>query len=199
MLLFGHLGITAGVARLGSIALFGATRRSGISGPSDNITRVKGQSAAAWARLVDYRFVLVGSLLPDIVDKSMWLAFGSSASLSGRGYAHTLLFGLLLLAVGLVLFKYKKSWLLVLSLSSFGHLVLDQMWNKPVVLIWPLLGPVPREPTTGWWACILEALLSRPDVYIPEIIGVIVVSWLAYKVLKDKGMGSFLKQRLSGN
>jgi hypothetical protein len=193
MLLFGHLGITVGVARLGTALSRASRRSSAISVPADDPGQTKGQSTSAWTGSVDYRLVLIGSLLPDIIDKSVWLGFVSNAWLSGRGYAHTLLFSLLLLVGGMVLFKYKKPWLVVLSLSSLGHLVLDQMWGRPVVLLWPLLGPMPKEPATGWWARILEALLSRPDVFIPEIIGVLVVSWLAYRVVKGKGIGRFFR------
>ncbi|OPX76928.1 MAG: hypothetical protein A4E44_00252 [Methanosaeta sp. PtaB.Bin018] len=58
----------------------------------------------------------------------------------GRIFAHTLLF-LLVLAVLAVCFK--DIWLASLSAGVLAHLALDAMWNTPVILLRPLLGPFP--------------------------------------------------------
>ncbi len=150
MLLFGHIGITAGVVKLG-IVIGGKRLRpqflaDGIKQGIDSI---------------DYRIVLLGSLLPDIVDKPVWFLLGNGTSLSGRDYAHTLLFHLILLIGGLVLIRYSRPWLSIITLSSFMHLIFDQMWNSPVVLLWPLLGPFPELETVGWLSNLIQALFSQ--------------------------------------
>jgi len=204
MLLFGHTGITAGVVKACEILIsmnspvsqyqpdsslkFATVIRRVRSRLCDLLDGVKGRIGP-----IDYRLVLLGSLLPDIIDKPIFLLMGSRVSLSGRGYAHTLLFNLILLISGLFLIRYRKSWLLILSLSSFMHLILDRIWDYPVVLFWPLLGPFPKGEITGWLSNMFRWLLSSPDVYIPEIIGLVIVLLFAYRIVKGKSVISFIR------
>lgn len=153
--------------------------------------------AARISRLgrIDYRMVLLGSLLPDIIDKPIFLLLGNSASLSGRDYAHTLLFNLILLTGGLLLVRAAKRWLLFLSLASLAHLVFDQIWRNMETMLWPLLGGLTRGETSTWMPGIWSGLLT-PGVYIPEIIGLVILGMLAYRVIKIRGIRRFL---LTGN
>ncbi len=176
MLLFGHAGVTTGIVKVSDI--LAARVKYGDAG------RISG---------LDYRLVFLGSLLPDIIDKPVWLLVGNSASLSGRDYAHTLLFQLALLIGAAVMIRFGKPWLLILSVASLLHLVFDQMWRSPAALFWPLLGPLPKEERTGWIPEILQALFSQPEVYIPEIIGLIIVLLLAGRVASKKNVLSFIK------
>ncbi len=205
MLFFGHLGITAGVSKACDI-LLSMTKSGGGYQLSDDIgsrlviSRERSDLRHLISRiqagigLIDYRLVLLGSLLPDIIDKPVFLLIGGSASLSGRDYAHTLLFNLALFVSGMVLFRYRKPGLLIISLSSFMHLILDQIWNSPVVLLWPLLGPLPHGETSGWLADRFQGLFLYPQVYIPEIIGLLVILLFTYRILKNKGVLNFLKK-----
>ena len=89
---------------------------------------------AGWR--IDYRLVILGSLLPDIIDKPLefWL-------LHSRSIGHTLLFANLLILLGLTAMgsaRLRAS--LVLSISSAGHLLLDSMWEIPETILWPLYG-----------------------------------------------------------
>ena len=204
MLFFGHIGITAGVVK-GFDILVSVTRPGNSRQPDSKLrfgTVVGGEQlrlrylfSGIKSRLgsVDYRMVLVGSLLPDIIDKPVWFLAASDTSLSGRDYAHTLLFNLALFIGGLVLIRYRKSWLLIIWLSSFMHLIFDQLWNSPVVLLWPLLGPLPKKATVGWLSNIFQTLFVYPDVYIPEIIGLIIVLLFAYRFVRSKNVISFLR------
>ena len=209
MLFLGHIGITAGVVRAGSIlGSLASPGNSYNSGSSLNSGRVISSGRWYLRRLlsgikirlgsIDYRIVVLGSLLPDIIDKPIWLFVGSSLSLSGRDYAHTLLFNLILFIVGLVLIRVGKTWLLVISISSFAHIIFDQMWNCPIVLLWPLLGPLPEKETTGWLSKPLRALFSQPEVYIPEIIGVLIILLLVCRLVKKKNVTSFIKAGVIG-
>ena len=204
MLLFGHTGITAGVVKaydiLVSMTKHGNSYR--LDSSSKLGTVIAGEGSRPHYLLsgvedrigsIDYRVVLLGSLLPDIIDKPVWLLVTGDVSLSGRDYTHTLLFNLTLFIAGLVLIRYRKSWLLVISLSSFMHLILDQMWNSPDVLLWPLFGSLPKEETVGWWHNIFQALISRPEVYIPEIVGLLLTLLFAYRLVKRRGVAGFIK------
>ena len=82
---------------------------------------------------------MLGALLPDLLDKSLglWLA----SEISGRTFGHTLLFAVLLLVFSLFILGFTGSrGLLVLSLASAGHLLMDRMWEAPQTLFWPLYG-----------------------------------------------------------
>ena len=204
MLFFGHIGIAVGAAKACDIFL--SMAKPGNSQESDsrsNIATIIGRQQSrlylfrsrikSYVNPVDYHMVVLGSFLPDIIDKPVFLLIGNSASLSGRDYTHTLLFNLVLLIGGLVLIKYRKSWLLIISLSSFMHLILDQIWNSPVVLFWPLFGSLPKGETTGWLSDRLHDLFSSPEVYIPEIIGLVIVLLFAYRLVKRKYIISFIR------
>ncbi len=209
MLFFGHIGITAGIVKACDILV--STTKPDSSYQPDSSSRSGAVIAGERLRLyyllnrikgrigsIDYRMVLLGSLLPDIIDKSVWLSVSSSVWLSGRGYTHTLLLNLALFIGGLVLIRYKKSWLLIVSVSSITHLILDQMWNSPVVLLWPLLGPIPRAETVGWFSNIFQELLSHPETYVPEIIGLIIVLLFAYRLVVRKRVISFFRDGVVG-
>jgi len=209
MVFFAHIGITAGAAKACDIVL--SVAKPGNSQESDSQAKIVPVIGRQRLRLypllsriksridpIDYRMVLFGSLLPDIIDKPVFLLFGNNASLSGHDYAHTLLFNLVLLIGGLALMSYRKSWLLIISLSSFLHLILDQMWNGTVVLLWPLLGPLPKRETAGLVSDILHDLFSCPEVYIPEIIGFVIVLLFAYRLVKRKYIISFIRDGVTG-
>ena len=203
MLLLGHAAITAGIIKIGDIL-------SSMNRPLDNYypdsragasLAIRKKLLPFWRRIngirrqlgsIDYRLVLLGSLLPDIIDKPLWLAF-SDVSLSGRDYGHTFLFNIVLLICGLILIKYKKSWLLIIALSSIIHLILDQMWTNPVTLWWPLLGPLQREEITGWMSDIVQRLSSNPGTYIPEIIGLIIILLMGYGLIVRKNSIKFIR------
>ncbi len=204
MLLFGHIGITAGVVKAcdtlvsmsrpdnsyepGSNSRFGLVIRERRLRLHHLLSGIKGRTGS-----IDYRIVLLGSLLPDIIDKSLWLLAVGYIAPSGRGYAHTLLFNLALFICGLILVRYRKSWLLIISLCSFMHLIFDQIWNSPVVLLWPLLGPIPEKETVGWLFNIIQALFSQPSVYIPEIVGLVIVLLFAYRLMIRRSFISFIR------
>jgi inner membrane protein len=91
---------------------------------------------------LDYRLVIIGALLPDLIDRplGLWLlpdAFGSST----RALGHTLVFNSSLVLIALLLLRlggYRAP--LVLALASSGHLLIDMMWEVPQTLFWPWYG-----------------------------------------------------------
>ena len=194
MLLFGHIGITTGVVKAchslvsmsgpdssyepDSSSGFGIVIRNKRLSLHHLLSGIKSRIGS-----IDYRIVLLGSLLPDIIDKPLWLFAGSHFFFSGRGYAHTLLFNLVLFISALILIRYRKSGLLIISLCGFMHLIFDQIWNRPAVLLWPLLGAVPRDEIADWVPTMIQGLFSDPSVYIPEIIGLVIVLLFAYRVV----------------
>jgi membrane-bound metal-dependent hydrolase YbcI (DUF457 family) len=125
--------------------------------------------AANFAKRLDLAFVALGSLLPDIIDKPLGaFVFGTPAM--GRTFGHTLLF-LLLIAM---LAAYKRDISLAsLSAGVLSHLLLDSMWNSPVILLWPLLGgfPFAAHMSVVSYFEMLVVELRNPAILVPECIG----------------------------
>ena len=97
-----------------------------------------------WHLIQDRRVILVciaGSLLPDLIDKSLGLLFPAFLG-GGRTVFHSL--GLVFLLL-IVTFMFVQSSRRVLGVGFAGaillHQVLDQMWHEPANWFYPLLGP----------------------------------------------------------
>ena len=145
MFLLGHLGIGLGLAWLLS---WKSTTR------------------------IDYRLVLFGAILPDLIDKPLAYVTG----LDSRLWAHTFLFLFAILALSFV------PMLRGLRLLGFGvatHLLLDQMWNQPAIVWYPAYGwSFPMAPfDAGRW---FDTLLHDPYVQAGEIVGLAVLITFAW-------------------
>ncbi len=191
MLFFGHIGITVALFRAYDVlaakrAQVSSLREPGVAGSREHIPSSNSVSE------IDYRLPMIGAILPDLIDKPVWLLAGGGVAFSGRDYTHTLLFNLILLTGGLFFLAYRKRELFIISLSSLGHLVLDQLWNSPATLFWPLLGPLPPKSTTGFLGSLWQSL-HYPDIWVPELIGLAVLLPMAYHILKRKNTGSFIR------
>ncbi len=133
---------------------------------------------------VDYRLLLVGALLPDLIDKPLSLVLG----VAGRNLAHTFLFTLTLTFFFLILRSRPTlrsraalwvTFLLAFAIGSGTHLLLDRMWALPEILLWPFLGlPFPLEPFG--LLNLLEAY-QDPYVLIGDAVGAAVLGYMAWR------------------
>ena len=136
MFLLGHLGIGLGLAWL-----------------------------LAWTMpaKIDYRFVLFGAILPDLIDKPLGFVLG----LQTRLWAHTFLFLFGILALSFL------PPLRAFRLIGFGvatHLLLDMIWLQPNIVLYPLYGgyfPPAQFDVDRWF----EMLLHDPYTQIGEVVG----------------------------
>ncbi len=111
----------------------------------------------------DYRLVMIGALLPDVVDA----VFGGSALL------HSVLGSIALLAVVMLATIGHRSWrrhLIALPIGTFLHLVFDGAFTSAQAFWWPLAGGSVAErplPVTerGWWNLVLE------------LVGLAILAW----------------------
>lgn len=144
--------------------------------------------------LIDYRLVLLGSMLPDIIDKPLGGLVLRETLGNGRIYCHTLLFLLLFSGMGLFLwFTRRKSWLLVLAGGVFSHHVLDSMWLWPQTFLWPIYGwGFAKGDPAGWFWRWLESLFTKPHVFIPELIGAAILACFACKLIQRKNLREFI-------
>jgi hypothetical protein len=134
-------------------------------------------------RAIDYRLVVVGALLPDVVDAG----FGHPA------YAHTLAASALVLAAvmlsttrpagrggkarpagrgGMGSRRRIRRRLLALPIAMFLHLVLDGVWARPQLLWWPFFGA--RFPDDGLLPP-LRLLVAE------EIVGAWALGWFVWR------------------
>jgi len=126
----------------------------------------------------DYRWILAGALLPDLIDKPLaFLIDPDFVNNSLRNVGHSVVGGLALLALGRAV---ARSWRWA-SVGTFGvalaaHLVMDQMWRMPEVLFWPGLGfelPPGDVPFSHWARVHLRELPMSPAAFIG--IGILIV------------------------
>jgi len=110
LLLLAHLGYTAGAVRIG-------------------------QKFALW-RSIDYRLVALMAILPDVIDRPLYV-FVIPGSQSGRLFAHTLVFNLVLLAVLLAI----RRGLWIYGILPLLHLIMDLQGLSAHQFFWPFLGP----------------------------------------------------------
>ena len=115
---------------------------------------------------VDYRLVVVGSLLPLVVD----LPF------LGLSYGHTLLASVVLLVAVMLLTigrpRLLRRRLLCLPIGAFCGLALSAAWTNTDVFWWPFTGAsLPNG-----------ALLPAPGiVLLEELAGLAACAWIVYR------------------
>lgn len=209
MLVFGHAGITLGVAVLLACVLDGdhssnvtlnETKKSlspANAGTQNSLPTSKLSRLVSLGRRIDIRLLLIGSLLPDIIDKPIGHVLFRETISNGRIFCHTLLFLGLVMVAGLLFFRWKgKTWLLALSFGTLMHLVLDQIWRSPRTLLWPLLGfdfDFESIDLTGWLGNIWHVLFTDATVYIPELVGLLILIWFMWMLLYRRKTCAFIR------
>jgi len=209
MLVFGHTGITLGAAavlagivnsgRLPEAAQNQATDsppRSSRPIPAlNNFPRDKVSWFTSLGSYIDIRLLLIGSLLPDIIDKPIGQFFFKETFSNGRIFCHTLLFLIIIILIGLYLYRRRSTtWLLVLSFGTFTHLVCDLMWRSPRTLLWPIYGlAFERLDLIDWMPRMLHMLVTDPRVYVPELVGAVILIWFAVGLVRGRKAFAFVK------
>jgi membrane-bound metal-dependent hydrolase YbcI (DUF457 family) len=173
MIFFGHVGLTTGIIK--------------------GAEAVASKGRAVEKLPVDYRLVMLGAMLPDIIDKPVGLLFRNTFP-NSRLFAHTLLFSILLLSV--VLWRYRrkqKNTILLLGVSSFIHIILDGMWNITQNLFWPLYSWSFPPRTGDWISESLEHFLHDPFLISSELIGFAILSFFFIRSIRRKEFKSFIR------
>jgi inner membrane protein len=189
MFVFGHVGVTWG----GTLLLSRLWRRLPVLGAGTATDR-------PLVAAIDYRFVILGSILPDLIDKPLGVFILADELSNGRVFAHSLLFVLLLLAAALVWWRTAGPVLSCLALGSAAHLILDRLWRDPETLFWPLLQLRPeRQDVSDWPQQMLEHLFATPYVYVSEVVGAVIVAALLASLAARGGLRTFARSgRMNG-
>jgi len=112
-----------------------------------------------WHLVKDRRAIpvcIAGSIIPDVIDKSLGLLFPSVLS-SGRTVIHSLSIVFIILIVALLFVRSNLRLMgLGLACAILLHQVFDEMWTLPANWFYPLLGPfqgwmIPDYILTYFW------------------------------------------------
>jgi len=144
---------------------------------------------------VDYRIVAVASLLPDIIDKPIGRIILRGRYDTGRIYAHTLLFNVLLFSVLFFMRGRHKRTFVLIPISSLLHIAEDGVFAVPKLFWWPFFGATfPKDRLTGGVLGFLNPF-RNPALILQEAVGLALLVWLfaAHGMLSREGIKSFLK------
>lgn len=127
-------------------------------------------------RRVDYRFVLLGAILPDLVDAATCPFYDCGG---GRGVAHSLLANVLVtVLIILVLRGETRLAVFGIGVGWLLHLVADGMWDLPRTFFWPIAGtafdPSPAEPYS--WDLFTDPF-AHLSTWGAEVVGLVVLAW----------------------
>jgi hypothetical protein len=129
-----------------------------------------------WQPKFDVRWLALGIMLPDIIDKTIGLLIFRQYIDNGRIYAHSLLFSFAILFIALY---FRDRWTISVSFGTWTHLAFDRMWEVPETLFWPAFRwdfPQIGFDPSKW----IEMLLTNPYIYISEIIGAGIMLFLFF-------------------
>ena len=121
---------------------------------------VLGLALAGWRK--DTRLLyaaILGSALPDLIDKPLGEVLLAQSLGYGRIYFHSLIIVCVLAITGVVLLRSR--WgpaVLVTAAGMFLHQVFDEMWTEPVNWFWPFLGPFMVHHA---YSSLLEGLIAE--------------------------------------
>jgi membrane-bound metal-dependent hydrolase YbcI (DUF457 family) len=131
---------------------------------------------------MDLRYLLLGAILPDLIDTPLGFIFWSSVE-NVRLVAHSLLFAAVAMAVVMLMTRRgrpRKRWM-PLAVGILLHLVFDAMWRQPETLWWPSQG---WEFTSTGYATVTEYLgwlLTDPTTWLLEAAGLAYLVWLGLR------------------
>lgn len=146
-------------------------------------------------RRIDYRFILLGAILPDLVDGVLGLFLFDGPA--GRWAAHSIL-AVVVVTVAIILGFRGERRLAVFGLGVgwLVHLVADGMWNAPETFFWPAFGgdfsTRPAEPYS--WDLFLHPF-DHLSTWAAEAVGAAVLAWfwVAFELGRDDRFRLFLK------
>lgn len=129
---------------------------------------------------VDLRFLILGALLPDLVDMPIGTVVAADSFGTGELWMHTLLVPTVL-AVAILLStrrgRRRRAWM-ALVVGVFFHILLDGMWTSAEVFLWPLFGAgFPRQPLP-YWPNAWDRALADPWRWVLEVVGILYLLWL---------------------
>jgi membrane-bound metal-dependent hydrolase YbcI (DUF457 family) len=146
---------------------------------------------------VDYRFILLGSLLSDIVDKPLGRIIFGEVIANGRIFLHTLLFLVMTILLGIFIYRWKHAqWGFFIAFGVLMHFIMDAMWMDPITLFWPFISPsFGKGPGVAFLDIVrswVHTLLIEPRAFLPELAGLAILLIFMVRVIKEKRVMAFV-------
>lgn len=133
---------------------------------------------------MDLRVLVLGAVLPDLIDKPIGSILFVDHYMTGRIYGHTLLFAVAVLVAVMVVTRRgtdsRKRWM-ALPIGVFLHLILD-MPLEAKTLWWPVLGSEFPAFARGAFVDLVAYLARSPWVVMQELLGLAYLVVLARKL-----------------
>lgn len=139
---------------------------------------------------MDLRWLAVGALLPDIVDKPIGSIFWNDVFHAHRLFAHALVApvaGLVLVLAVTRRGTASRKAAIALVLGWFVHLFLDGVWVSPEGFLWPLFGVDFPRTAGSEFGTLLADLISNPLVWVGEAVGAGYLVYLWRTRLRQEG------------
>ena len=133
----------------------------------------------------DYRLVALGSMLPDILDRTVHnRLFPHVYQGNEHIFGHTLALNLLLLILGILPARRGDANLLSFAVASLSHVLVDPVIRAPRTLLWPLLG-LRFHHTSGWGAT---------NTVVTQAAAGLITCFAAYRLWQQKRLLRFLSK-----
>ncbi|HUG32902.1 MAG TPA: metal-dependent hydrolase [Acidimicrobiia bacterium] len=129
---------------------------------------------------VDVRFLLLGAVMPDLIDLPVGTLILGDRFSTSELWAHSLAAATLYMAMVMLATRRgrrRRAWM-ALGVGWLFHLLLDGMWLDQEVFLWPFFGLEIPAGTSPYWSLAWERALSDPWRWITEAVGVGYLSWL---------------------
>lgn len=128
---------------------------------------------------VDVRFLLLGAVLPDLVDLLVGTILFPRFS-TGELWFHTLLAPVAYMVVVLLATRRgrRRRAYMALGIGWLLHLLLDGLWTQPEILFWPFFGWEMAVGQAPYWPLAWERALSDPWRWLLEAVGLAYLVWL---------------------
>lgn len=142
---------------------------------------------------VDVRFLVLGAILPDLIDLPLGTIVLADRYSNGELWFHTLLAPTAIVVAVLLLTRRgrrRRAWM-ALAVGMMFHLLLDGMWTSAETFFWPFFGlsfPAGPQP---YWSGVWARALADPMRWISEAIGFL---YLVF-VWRRSGLGDPTRRR----
>lgn len=146
-------------------------------------------------RRIDYRFILLGAVVPDVIDTVLNVTVCHDPA--GRSISHTLLAPIVVTVAILLFFRgERRIRVFGLGVGWLLHLVGDGMWQAPKTFLWPAFGThFATQPPEPYSWDLLAHPLSHLSTWGGELVGLAILVWfaIAFDLFDRDRFRTFLK------
>ena len=144
---------------------------------------------------VDVRFLLVGALIPDLIDLPIGTVLLADRYSTGELWFHSLLLPTVYMAGVLVLTRRgrRRRAFMAFGIGWLFHLLLDGMWVNDQVFLWPFAGWEIPPGEAPFWPLAWERALHDPWRWVKEGIGLAYLVWIWVAL----GMSDAVRRRVT--